>query len=152
MKSTRPINKLFQEVDSDLAILITRTRLLRRLTHLLRKQLETELAAHCYVANIEQETLVILADTAARASKLRFYTATLLDTLPPLDNAFSRITRIKVKILNQAQKDDTPLPKRQGPKMNQENAVCIQTLADSVDDLGLHDALTRLARHAKPQD
>lgn len=149
MKSTRPINKLFQEVDSDLAILITRTRLLRRLTHLLRKQLDPELAEHCYVANIEQENLVILADTAARASKLRFYTATLLESLPQLDSVFSRITRIKVKILNQPQQINEPIPSRSGPKMNQENAVCIQTLADSVDDLELHDALTRLARHAK---
>ena len=149
MKSTRPINKLFQEADSDLAILITRTRLLRRLTHLLRKQLDPDLAEHCYVANIEQETLVILADTAARASKLRFYTATLLEALPQLDSVFFRITRIKVKILNQPQHINEPIVSRSGPKMNQANALCIQTLADSVDDHGLHDALIRLARHAK---
>ena len=149
MKSTRRIDKLFQEVDSDLAILITRTRLLRRLTRVLRTQLDPELADHCYVANIEQETLVLLADTAARASKLRFYSATLLESLPQLDRVFARIKYIKVKILNQSPQTQESTTTPAKPKMNPENAACIQTLADSVDDVELHDALTRLARHAK---
>ena len=150
MKSTRPINKLFQEADSDLAILVTRTRILKRLTNILRTQLENDLAQHCYIGNIEQETLVILADTAARASKLRFYSAQLLENLPQVDAAFAGIKFIKVKVLNLL----TPTPasepdKSPGPHMNQENARGIQTLADSVDDQQLHDALLRLARHAK---
>ena len=149
MKSTRRIDKVFQEADSDLAILITRTRLLRKLTHVLRKQLEPELASHCYVGNIEQDTLVILADTAARASKLRFYSTSLLESLPQLDRAFARITRVKVKVLNQIQESPESPESGTRPHMNQENGSCLQTLANSVDDPGLHDALIRLARHAK---
>ena len=150
MRSTRRINKLFQEADSDIAILITRTRLLKRLTTLLRSQLDDELADHCYVANIEQETLVILADTAARASKLRFHIHSLLAALPSLDSLFSRVKHIKVKILNQRHDTrETVQPSRPGPKMNQENAQGIKTLADHIDDPDLHNALARLASHAK---
>lgn len=150
MKSTRRINKLFQEADSDIAILITRTRLLKKLTSILRSQLDDGLAEHCYVANIEQETLVILADTAARASKLRFHTNSLLTVLPSLDRLFSRVKHIKVKILNLPQDiEDPTAQKYQGPSMNQDNAEGIKTLAEHIDDPDLQDALTRLARHAK---
>ena len=150
MKSTRPINKLFQEADSDLAILVTRTRLLKRLTHILRTQLENDLAEHCYIGNIEQDTLVILADTAARASKLRFYSAQLLESLPQVDAVFAAIKFIKVKVLSLTTPNTIPeVDNTPGPQMNQENARGIQTLADSVDDQQLHDALLRLARHAK---
>lgn len=150
MKSTRTINKIFQETDSDLAILVTRTRLLKRLTHILRRQLEKELATHCYVGNLDKDTLVILADSAARASKLRFCSSQLLDVLPTADPAFLGIKQIRIKLLQQsAQNTDDSPSNGQGPHMNQENANGIKTLANSVDDEQLHDALLRLARHAK---
>jgi len=123
---------------------------LRRLTNILRKLLESSLAEHCYVGNIEQDTLVILADTAARASKLRFHTTQLLEALPATDTAFSGIKFIKVKVLNQHSELSAPQSEAQtGPKMNEENADYIRTLADSVDDEPLHNALLRLARNAR---
>lgn len=146
MKLSRSVDKVLQEADSDLAILVTRTRQLRALTDKLRSLLDPALAKHCYMGGIEEEKLTILVDSAAWASKFRFYSQTLLPALNEVHPAFSRIKTFQIKVLNQTQEQE-PVP-YQRPEMNQANARGLKTLAESVDDTQLSEALTRLASHA----
>lgn len=150
MKSSRSIDKVFAEANDELAILITRTKQLRRLTATIRRYLEQSIASHCYVASLEDDTLVLLADSAAWASQLRFHSSELLTQLAASDTVFKGVKQIKVKILQQHLSPSTPQRSlASGPQMNAQNSRGLQTLAQSIDDQALQDALTRLSRHAK---
>lgn len=149
MKSTRSLHKLFEEAQDNLAILITRTRQLRRLTRELRRLLEPELAPHCYVSQIEDNQLVVYVDSAAWATRLRFQAAQLLPTLRAANPAFRQLTQIRVSIVTHARHREMTPPDSAGPAMNQDNANIINTLSNSIDDPPLQQALRRLARNAR---
>lgn len=152
MKSLRRLDKVFQDAHDDLAILVTRTRQLQRLTRLLREQLDETLAPHCYIGNLEPNYLTILVDSAAWASRLRFESSQLPDKLRSVHPAFARLEHIKVKIITdlraEAPKTDSQDVHR--PHLNFENAQIINSLADSIEDTDLQDALHRLARRVTP--
>ena len=147
MKLSRSIDKVLVEANDDLAILVTRTKQLSYLNQVLRQQLEPDLATHCYIGNVDQDYLVILVDSAAWASKLRFYSQNLLPQLQAAHQIFSQIQQIRVKVLSQSV--SAPEPEYQKPQMNKENAKGLTTLAESVDDPNLQAALARLAKRAK---
>ncbi len=147
MKLSRSVNKVLVEANDDLAILVTRTKQLSSLTQVLRQQLEPDLAVHCYIGRLDESALVILVDSAAWASKLRFHAQTLLPLLQTAHQSFARTEQIKIKILNQSAKQPDPVFQR--PSMNKENAKGLNTLADNVDDADLQAALSRLAKRAK---
>ena len=148
MKSSRPIDKVFKDASDELATLITRTQQLKRLTHMLRRHLDPQLAKHCYIGNINKPVLTIVVDGASWATKLRFVAPTLLGELSQENPIFSELTQVKVKIL-------TPILEREGqiihpgPQMNAENARGIQSLAENIEDPALQQALQNLARRAK---
>ncbi|MGD9386138.1 MAG: DUF721 domain-containing protein [Thioalkalispiraceae bacterium] len=148
MKLSRSVDKVLQQADSELAILVTRTRKLRALTEAFRSLLEPELAAHCYIGNIERERLTVMVDSAAWASKFRFLSQSILPALNNLDHIFSEVKQIQVKILYQS--PEQPAPHYQRPELNEKNAEGLLTLAEAVDDDNLQAALTRLAKKAKP--
>lgn len=153
MKSSRSLDKVLQDAHDELAILVTRTRQLRRLTTILREQLDETLAPHCYIGSLEPASLTILVDSAAWASRLRFETGQLVDKLHAVHPAFARLAQIKVKIITDMRQDIPPTAAVQSqtrPQLNRENARIINSLADSIDDTELHDALQRLARRVTP--
>jgi len=147
MKLSRSVNKVLVEANDDLAILVTRTKQLSHLTQVLRQQLEPDLATHCYIGNVDRDCLIILVDSAAWASKLRFYAQNLIPQLQAVHQNFSNIQQIRVKVLSQSV--SAPEPQYQKPKMNKENAKGLTTLSESVDDPNLQAALARLAQRAK---
>ena len=148
MKSSRRLDKVLQDAHDDLAILVTRTRQLRRLTRLLREQLDETLAPHCYIGTLEPSALTILVDSAAWASRLRFESSQIADKLRAVHPAFARLEQIRVKIITDLGSDTATAPVRSKvrPHISQLNANIINSLADSIDDAALHDALQRLAR------
>ena len=146
MRSSRPINKVFEDASDELANLITRTRQLNRLTHMLRRHMDEQLARHCYVGNIQKPTLTILVDSANWATRLRFEIPDLIAKISQDNQVFSGIERISIKILTPTQ-EKTDMHRPHGPQMNQENARGIRSLADSIEDPDLQQALNKLARH-----
>jgi len=147
MRLSRSLDKVLQEADSELAILVTRSRQLRGLTEKFQALLEPGLASHCYICNIDKNTLTVMVDSAAWASKFRFYSQSILTDLRSLHPSFSNVTHIQAKILNQKY-EPPPVPYKP-PELSPENAKGLKTLADSVDDSDLQEALTRLAQRAK---
>lgn len=152
MKSSRPVNKVLNDANDELAILVTRTRQLASLTRILRQQLDPAIASHCYVGRIEHNRLVVIVDSAAWATKFRFYSAALLPALKNAHHSFAKIEQIQVKILTPTGQDWTSAAAPAvtvRPSLNEENARGITTLADSIDDPELQAALNRLARHGQ---
>jgi len=148
MKSSRPVNKVLSEANDELAILVTRSRQLANLTAILRRQLDTNLAPHCYIGGLEKDKLTVIVDSAAWATKFRFYSAILLPNLKEAHHSFAQIEQIQLKILNPVAQE-TEQEESQRPTLNKQNAKGLETLADSVEDPGLQAALTRLAKHAE---
>ena len=150
MRLSRSVDKVLQEANSELAILVTRTRQIRGLTEQFRGLLEQDLAPYCYIGNIEKNQLTVMVDSAAWASKFRFVSQSILPSLQALNPSFSKVKAIQVKILTQPYEPE-PRP-YQRPELNQENADGLLTLAENVDDENLQEALTRLARHTKQEN
>jgi hypothetical protein len=148
MKSTRSLDKLFDEAHEDLAILVTRTRQLMRWTALFRAQIDNELAPHCYLSNIQDRTLIVYVDSAAWATRLRFQIPQLLDKLRATNPVFSNLEEVKIKVLTQSQQHLHDIVVSTGPTMSAENANVINSLSESIDDSGLRKALQELAHHA----
>ena len=148
MKSSRSLDKLLEEAHDDLAILVTRTRQLKRLTGSFRQQLDSDLAPHCYISNVDGANLTVFVDSAAWATRLRFQAPNLIPQLRRSNPVFAKLENIKVKVLTQSGDTSPALPSKPGPSMSAENAKGINSLADNVDDPELQEALQRLARHA----
>lgn len=143
------MDKLFEEAHDDLAILITRTRQLKRWTNLLRSRLDKELAQHCYISSIEEVTLTVYVDSAAWATRLRFQVPQLIPELRKTNPVFSKLEHIQVKLLTPSSPETTQPLRPSGPTMNSDNAKGINALSNSIDDPELQRALQRLARHAR---
>lgn len=149
MKSSRSLDKLFEEARDELAILVTRTRQLKRLTRGFRSLLDNELAPHCYIGNLEATTLSIYVDSAAWATRLRFQVPQLIPKLRQLEPIFSNLENLQVKILTQRDEAPSAQLMSPGPVMSADNGNIIKSLSNSVDDPSLQRALQRLARHAR---
>lgn len=143
------MNKLFEEAHDDLAILVTRTRQLRRLTLEFRRHLDPELAPHCYLSQIENDTLVVFVDSAAWATRLRFQVSQLLPVLRTGNPAFRQLARIRVSIVSHTRTRNNEPTNPVGPVMSEDNANIINSLSNGIDDPSLQQALRRLARHAR---
>lgn len=82
---------------NDLSQLVVRAREAGELASQVRGLLPEELAAHVTGAVLREETVVILADSAAWASRIRFHAPGLLERLAPrFDGGLARV-RVKVR-------------------------------------------------------
>lgn len=149
MKSSRSLDKLFEQASDDLAILITRTRQLKRLTNLFRSHLEQDLASHCYLSNVKEAELTVYVDSAAWATRLRFQVPQLLPILRRTNPIFSKLQAVRVKILTPDNLESNNSVKSTGPTMSIDNSNAINSLSETIEDPELQIALQRLARHAK---
>ncbi|MBI1422765.1 MAG: DUF721 domain-containing protein [Gammaproteobacteria bacterium] len=148
MKSSRSLDKLFEEAHGDLAILVTRTRQLMRWTALLRTKLDQELAPHCYLGELQETSLSIFVDSAAWATRLRFQIPQVISALRMANPIFAKLENIKVKVLTQEHSQDLDAIQSSGPVMSTDNARNINSLSESIEDPALQQALQRLARNA----
>ena len=145
------MDKLFEEAHDDLAILVTRTRQLKRLTAVFRSHITNDLAPHCYLSNIEDSELTVYVDSAAWATRVRFQVPQLIPILRKANPVFSKLENIKVKVLTQNGSSAPSASEHKGPTMSTENANGINSLSESIDDPELQLALLRLARHGTPK-
>ena len=81
----------------DLSQLVRRAREAGELDARVRALLPEELAAHVTGAALHEDTVVVLADSAAWASRIRFHAPELVERLAPrYDGVISRV-RVKVR-------------------------------------------------------
>ena len=134
------INNIFKN-NSVLSKMAKHAQLLNRLNHIFQQSLPAQFSAHCKLANINGETLVIHTDNASYSSLLRFQS-------PVLCKALSRelevdIKKLEVKVRRHfASFEKQPLK----PMFLPESAAnSLQQTADSMDEGPLKIALEKLA-------
>lgn len=118
-----------------------------RLTQLdkrVRGLLPASLKNHCRVANVRDTALVLLADGAAWATRLRYLAPELCRRLQASE--LPRLTRIEVRIAPPETPASPPKPAR-CLRLNAEAAATIMAAAEATEDPRLKAALRRLARH-----
>ena len=127
--------------------LIKQARRLDRLTLLLRQHLPPECDGHYHVANIRNRTLVIITDSPVWTTRLRQLSPIILDTLAQSFTGQFQHVQVNSRINYQhPQQPQKPLVKRYLSKQASEQ---ILQSSSTIEDKGLKNALTRLARHGQ---
>lgn len=144
MKSSTPLYKLLKAKKGDVAELVTHARQLGHLSSIVQAMLEPSLANHCQLAHFDGSRMVLIADTPAWASRLRFSINTLLAQLKQYSNKFHALSQIEVQVKPLLPPIPTPLTKER--KLSADAARCLTESAESIEDPALREALQRLAK------
>lgn len=141
--SAKSINQVLSGDCGGLRALVVRARQLHQLTALLRRHLPVAMRDHCTVSGVDGQTLIVCADSAAWASKLRFHAPTLVPAMRALP-ALGDVQQLRVKIAPVAVPVTIPAAARR-PFLSSASARAIGGCADAMGDTALKSALQRLA-------
>jgi hypothetical protein len=142
MNSPKKLHKYLSGSSDELERLITRAVAISHLNTSLHSILDNTLKNHCNVANFTEGKLILLTDSPAWISRLRYQIPSLLKQLQQLSE-FKGLIQIKLRI----QPKYVERKKRQLHRepISKIAASCLTTLADSVQDKELQIALRQLA-------
>lgn len=144
MKSSTPLYKLLRAKKGDVAELVTHARQLGHLSDIVQAILEPSLANHCQLAHFDGSRMVLVADTPAWASRLRFSINTLLAQLKQYSNKFHALSEIEVQV--KPQLPSIPEPATRERVLTAEAARCLNESAEVIEDTALKQALLRLSK------
>ena len=117
---------------------------LRRLDRAFRKLLPGPAQAHCRVANLRGDTLVVAADSPVWASRIRYESRQILREMA----ASCGVTATRIRIV--VRTPETPENMASEPRVVPPNAALnLEAAALAVDDPELAAALKRLASRAR---
>ena len=145
MKSHKPvaIARLISGTAGGCAALLQQSQRLLQLTHTVQEHLPEPLNRHCAVANIQDDILVLITDSPAWSSRLRFHAPALLRELERRHAVQLKSVRIKINPPEQPRQ----VAVKERPQMSAATAGLLRQVAGTVADPGLCEALQRLARH-----
>lgn len=150
MKSPKPLHKLLRGSSLTLSGVVDRANELAALNAALSQLLDPTLAAHCRVANLRRDTLILQADSPAWAARLRYQIPALLKTLRGARSpkaALRGLEEIQIKIRPPARRP--PVKVGRQARMSPSAARLIDAAAQCMDDAPLQSALHRLASRAR---
>ncbi len=142
--SSKPVAKILSRRGSALHPLLERAQYLQQLTQALRDSLDEHLATHVTVANLREQTIVVVTDTPAWLTQLRYQAPTilrLLKTLPGLQ----KLQKVQFKI--QPVSFSSPTPPSRRPNLSATSAHLLESAATGTEDPELAEALYRLSQH-----
>lgn len=120
---------------------LERARKLSRLERAVLQLLPAEVAAHCKVLNLRNETLVLAIPTPAWAGRLRFVVPDLIKQIKCQHGL--EIRQVDLKI--QPEKLEIQSLVKSRPHMSLRSATLLAQTAESVSHTPLQEALLRLA-------
>ncbi len=143
MNSPRQLYKFLSQKKGDIADLITQATTHQKLSKSLNNLFDPALAGHVSLANIRTQTLVLTADSAAWASRARYFSPLLLQKLQNNSHIFGDIKTIEIQVQPAVREkvSEPPLPRY----VSASAAECLSTTADTIDNAELKAALNRLA-------
>lgn len=150
MNKQHPSNP-FQALDetedvSGLSGLARKAHLLAQIDQLIDAILPLDIRPHVQVANVRERTLILLTDSPAWNTKVRFLSHTLLTELNALCNSnLSRIHTLTRPV--SIQRAASQLKKKQAAVPSRNTAEQIGQVASQFEDDALREALQRLSRH-----
>lgn len=136
----------FQLLNKAAVPLLERARKLTRLEHTVLRLLPENLAGHCRVLNLKNETLVLSVNSSAWAARLRFAAPELIKQLQHHFPGSVRSVQVRI----QPPSAEDPPKKRPELKISLKNGELLAHTARDIDHPGLQEALYRLA--AKSRD
>ncbi len=126
---------------------------MERLEHQIRAALPPDLRNHCRVADLKNGELRLVADGSVWATRLRFESPRLRETLRQLSD-FRTIDRIKIRAGRISAASRTGPPQKpaslQKRRLTQIGADCLRACAAELEDGDLKSALSRLSSHLDP--
>lgn len=149
MKGYKPvaIARLISDTAGGCAALLQQSQRLLHLTRTLQEHLPEPLNRHCTVANIHNDSLILLTDSPVWSSRLRFHAPALLRELERRHAV--HLTKVQIRINPPEQV--RPAAVSHKPRMSAPTAALLRQVASSVDDPALGTALRRLALNYKKQ-
>ncbi|TDJ32328.1 MAG: DUF721 domain-containing protein [Gammaproteobacteria bacterium] len=142
--SRQSIRDLLTGDSGSLSEVIRHATRLRRLDRAFRKLLPGPAQAHCRVANLRGDTLVVAADSPVWASRIRYESRQILREMA----ASCGVTASKLQILVRSPEAPESQASR-ARKLPQNAARSLEAAAAAVDDPELTAALLRLASRAR---
>lgn len=142
-----PITRILHQKDTGLRNLAVRVRILQNLGNALKRCIPANLAAHAEVANLRGQVLVISADSAAWATRLRYHRKAVLRHLSAECGVEIRDMRIKISPRQELLRQVSP-PEPPGPEARQN----MLEAAERITDPELAGAMRKLAENGKPGD
>ncbi len=147
-----PINKprklpelLTDQDNTALSGVIRRGRQLHGLGVLLGEILGPELAAHCHLANIRGNTLVVAASSTAWATRVRYQSPQLLQKIK-CEERLRSIDTIHVRITSPTSQAASTSHSTRHASMSEAASECLSQCAEGIDDKNLSTALRHLAK------
>ncbi len=143
MNSPRQLYKFLSQKKGDVADLVTQAKINQKLSRSLNNLLDPALVGHVSLANIRTQALVLVTDSAAWASRARYFSPQLLQKLHNNSHIFGDIRKIEIQVrpATQERTARTPLPRY----ISDSAAECLSTTADTIENADLKAALNRLA-------
>ncbi|PCJ31630.1 MAG: hypothetical protein COA90_05580 [Gammaproteobacteria bacterium] len=133
--------------NSVINTLAKRAQQLNKLNYILQNVMPPQFSAHCHLANISENTLVIHTDNASYASLLRFQSHVICNSLSP--HLPQIVNKLEVKVRPKFILSNTPKP---SPiSLSNDAAKSLQQTADNIEDGPLKSALERLAKRRSTQ-
>lgn len=135
------------DTSQKLKFVVQQAKLLGKLNKAILAVLPSDLAAYCQVVNLQQNTLIIAAESAAWATTLRYQCPALLTALRDVAPG---IANIKVTVQPNEYKSlpEKPALRHIPPHIAEQLKSC----AASIKNPGLKKALENLAQPSNPSD
>jgi hypothetical protein len=148
MKSEKQLTTLLTHGRGTLSILKRKVVQLDKLTALLKNSLSEPLRHHCQVANLRDNCLVIVTDSSAWATQIRYLTPDLLKQLQCYSE-LKHIRTLRCYIDPASMPSVSPHTVQRDP-LSAENIQLLHSMGNARDDNDpLGRALKQLAEHAK---
>jgi hypothetical protein len=147
LKSSKLANEYLQE--GGLGLILAKVKELDELSKRVNQYLDDHIKYSCQVANRQQNKLIMLTTSSSVATQIHLRTGDLLKKFQQ-DPILKSITQIQCKVRPQlSKKRGETGQKRTAQPPSQEAAAIMQTIADSLEDPKLRDALKRIAEAKK---
>lgn len=140
----RSVDHVISTASGTLGLLTEHARRIAALNETLSPALGPDLAAHCRVADFRDARLVLLADSPAWATRLRYHTNTLCEQFT---TAGVPVRELRVIVRPPSAPAPEPAARRAPPVLSGQAARSLEASADGIAHPPLADALRRLAGH-----
>lgn len=144
MKHIKSIGKVLSESSPGLAQLLERAAALQQLSEKLQRFLPKALREHVTIANVRGDTVIVVADSPAWLTKLRYQAPVILDYLKQ-EPSLHRISKLHFKVLP-AVEFNTSKPKSR-PVLSQHASHGLKQAADGFNDPQLRIAISNIAKN-----
>ncbi len=119
-----------------------RARHLSQLNYILQQVMPPQFSAHCQLANINEQTLIVHTDNASYASLLRFQANTLCKALS--EHLPQAVTKLEVKV--RPKYSPIRVDTKSTISLPEDAADALEQTAETMEESPLKSALQRLAQ------